>query len=496
MTSPSGLGRSAARGLLVASGGNFAAYVFSFGAAMVLARLLTPNDFGQVALAMAVADLLFIAIGLSLPTALLREPADAVELACRTSMTMMAIACCAAVAVGACITVGLSALMSTTVAALFAVIALARMPPLFGLCLAADIQRRNAYGTFSIVIYGSQAVALVVAVMLGVLGAGVWSLVAREAVASIVLFALAWKFSRWRIRFGFDRTKARELLRFGALMLGSRAGDIMFHRYDTLVVGALAGTRQLGLYNQSYVLAELSNRVYAPVIFTVPLNTYAQLQGDRARTTRMYQLTMFAVVRSVVPLGVVIFVFPGEVLATAFGSQWKPGADMLRALGVYTLLLPVFEHARALMIANGRVAVTLRARAAQLVVLVPAVPVLTLALGGAGAGLAVAAAMIVGTAWILRDARSMTDLRFGDFVAPIVAGVAGGAAGYVVASGISADVVRLIIGGGTMLGVYAIALAGLEGRRIIVNARLLRSYVSQAPDIEPDVAASVPTSLD
>ena len=328
--SSGGLGRTAARGLVVASGGNFATYAFSFGAAMVLARLLTPTDFGQVALAMTVADLLFITIGLSLPTALLREPADRVELAFRTSMTMMVIACCVAVIVGAGIAAGLATLVSGTVAALFAVIAFARMPPLFGLCLAADIQRRNAYGRFSTVVYGSQAFSLVVAVILAFAGVGVWALVAREAAAGVVLFAVAWGFSEWKIRFGFDREKCGELLRFGALMLGSRAGDIMFHKYDNLVVAGIAGTRELGLYNQSYVLAELSNRVYAPVIFTVPINMYAQLQGDRARTTRMYQLTMFGVVRSVLPLGVLIVIFPGEILAVAFGSQWTAGADMLR----------------------------------------------------------------------------------------------------------------------------------------------------------------------
>ncbi len=452
---------------------------------MVLARILTPTDFGQVALAVTVADLLFIAIGLSLPTALLREGAANVELAFRTSMTMMAIASGAAIAVAAGIAIALSALVSATVAELFAIVALSRMPSLFGLCLAADIQRRNAYGHFSTVMYGSQAVSLVVAVTLALLGVGVWALVAREAVGGLVLFGLAWRLSEWKIRFGWDRTKSRELLRFGALMLGSRAGDIMFHKYDNLAVAGIAGTRQLGLYNQAYVLAELSTRVYAPVILTVPMNMYAQLQGDRVRTSRMYQLTMFAVVRSVLPLGVVMFVFPSEVLAVAFGSQWTAGADMLRALGVYALLIPVFEHARALMIANGRVAVTLRARAVQLMVLIPAAPALTWVLGGAGAGLAVAAAMIVGTGWILRDARALVDQRFKDYVAPVVAGVAGGGTGFAVASELGSDFGRLVAGAGAMLCVYALALVALEGRQLATNARLLWSYLRHPPVAEP-----------
>lgn len=478
------LGRSAARGLLLASGANFATYLFSFGAAVLLARLLTPNDFGQVVLATTIADLLFLAVGLSLPNALVREPAASVEIARRTAMTMTAIGSLGLVVFGAVIGLGLSVWMSATVGLLFTTVVASRIPQLFGLCITADLQRRNAYGRYSTVVYGSQALSLVVAIALGLLGAGVWALAAREVAAGAAVLILALCLAQWTISFGFDRSKCRELFKFGVLMLGSRAGDIVFHRYDNLVVGAIAGTRQLGFYNQAYVLAELSNKVYAPVIYQVPYSVYAQLQGDSARTTLMYQLMMFVIVRSVMPLAIVMITFPGELLVVLFGGQWAPATEMLRALGLYTLLLPVFEHARVLLVANGDVAATLRARVAQLAVFLPLTPVLTVLYGGQGAGLAVAGAMIVGTASIVAKAQRLARFRIKDWVVPVVAGGVGAAAGMAVAASVSGELVRLIAGGGVSMAAYSGCLAALERGRLLTNARILRSYLRDPPNDE------------
>ena len=301
-----GLGRSAARGMLLASGANFSTYALSFGASVLLAHLLSPTNFGEAALAIAIADLLFLVGGFSLPIALLREPEASVGTALRTSMTMTAAATVGLLAIGSVIALALSSWVAGPVGLIFAVILASRIPPLFGTCLTSELQRRNAYGLYSAVVYGSQAFSVLVAVGLGLAGAGVWALAGRELAAGSCLFLLAMTLSRWRIQFGFDSAQCRALIRFGVLMLGSRIGDVLFHRYDNLMVGLLAGTRQLGLYNQAYVVAELGNKVYAPVIYQVPMSVYSQLQADPARTGLMYQLMMFAIVRSVLPLALIM----------------------------------------------------------------------------------------------------------------------------------------------------------------------------------------------
>jgi O-antigen/teichoic acid export membrane protein len=472
-----GLGRTATRGALLASGANVGTYALSFASSIVLARLLTPTEFGEAALASTIADFLFLIISVSLPTALVREPAASVQIALRTSVAMVAMASGGLVVIGGSLAVALSLWVEGPVGVLFAAFLAARIPSLFALLLTSELQRNNAYGRYSMIIYGSQAISLVVVVTFGFLGAGVWALVSRDVTVGLTMLIMAIAFSRWNLRLGFNRAKARELLKFGVQMMGSRIGDVLFHRYDNLVVGAATNSTQLGLYNQAYVIAELGNKAYAPVIFQVPLTVYAQLQGDAQRTQRMYELTMFVILRSVVPIGLVLLLFPTELMGLMFGSPWKPAGDMLRALGAYAVLLPIFEHARVLLIANGNVAATLRARAVQLAVFLPATIPLTIWLGAEGAGISVAVAMIVGTFAIVRSAQSLARFRAADCRAPVIGGLVAAVVASIGAHQINGDTLRLLLGSVSAVVLYGALLVVLERQALISNVKLFASFL-------------------
>jgi O-antigen/teichoic acid export membrane protein len=477
-----GLGRAAIRGTALAASANATVYAFSLVSTLILARLLTPTQFGQAALAITIAEFLFIVGGMSLPTALLREPESSVKVALQTSISLTALASVGVCAVGGLLVLCIATWGSDLVAALLATVVAARVPPLFALCLTSELQRRNAYGPFTLITYGSQAFSVAVALALGFSGAGAWALAGREVAAGGALFLLAVGLSRWSLTPGLDRTKARELLKFGVEMLGSRIGDLLFHRYDNLVVGSVGGTTQLGLYNQAYVLAEVGNRVYAPLIHQVPLSVYTQLQGDAERTERMYHLIMFVIVRSVVPIGVLMIALPDEILDVLFGPPWRPASGMLQALGAYAVLLPIFEHARVLLVAHGQVRATLRARVAQLAVLIPSMVPLVILDGGRGAGVAVGAAMLVGTAVIVSRANSLATFTLSGHVAPVVAGTVAGLAATVAAGVPNGHLAQLVAGVGGAIATYGLTLVMLEGRLLAKNLGTFALFLRRPSD--------------
>ena len=475
---------------MLVTGAQLCSYLLSFASILILARLLVPSEFGTVALAVAIADFLMVGASFSLPAAILREPDETAEETFNSAMYVTAATSAVVLLAAAPVGFLLSSLESGQLAAVFAAIIGGRGFAVLGYCYLAEVERRLAYGRFSVTQIGSQLLALVVAVGLGVAGAGVWALAARDIVLSVAGFFLSMAFSRWRPRKGFDGKKARELVRFGIQMAASRFGDMLFHRYDNLVVGAIAGLRQLGLYNQAYVIAEVGNRVFAPVLAYLPLNLYAKLQRSPQQTERVYELLMFWLVRAVVPIGLVFVIVPAELLTFLFGARWAPAADMLRGLSAYAMLLPLFEHARVLLVANGAVASVLRARAVQLAVFLPAVPVLVLLWGGPGAAMAVAAAMVAGTATIIGAARRWAVYPYSGYVPPLLgATVAAGAAVFILQF-IDAHTTRLLVGLTTVLGMYVGSLVAIERSRLRDNLRVLVESLRQRPQTE--LASEVP----
>jgi O-antigen/teichoic acid export membrane protein len=260
-------------------------------------------------------------------------------------------------------------------------------------------------------------------------------------------------------------------------MFWSRLGELMFHRYDNLIVGTISGTRPLGLYNQAYLMGEISHKTLLPVVHYVPLNTYAQLQHDPERMRRAYHLVMFFLARAVPLAGLIFLLLPSELLAVAFGDKWKPAADMLRALSVYAVLLPLFEHARILLVATGAVRSTVRARVAQLTVFLPATVVLVATLGAVGAGISVAVAMIVGTAVIFNLSRETGHFPLSGYLPPLGASLAAALVGVALGGLVEGDLARLVAIGGAIVSVYTLALLLIERAELITNLKLVLSFL-------------------
>jgi O-antigen/teichoic acid export membrane protein len=467
------LGQAATRGAIVLSAAGVAANIASFCSLLVLARLLSPQQFGQAALATAIAELILLLGAWSLPTALIREDPKTVEELFNAALALLLLIIPAMLAVGAAIGLLLNAFESRTIAVLFFAILAAGALSFVGNCFAAELERRFAYGRFSVIQLLGTSAAIAVSLGLAWAGAGVWALGGRYISLSVVATVASVLLSAWRPTRKVSLDRMRYLTRFGGMMVVSRLGDMLFHRYDNFVVGTVSGTYQLGLYNQAYVLAEAGNRVLMPVLAYVPLATYSRIQGDRSRTTRAFRIVTFFLSRTVTPLAVVFLVIPQELIGVLLGDNWKPAAWMLRGLSLYALLLPMFMHMRELLIANGAVRQVINARIVQLAFFLPGIVIAVWLWGGRGAAVVVAIGMVIGTAAMVSPIRRYVEVDMRDYVPPAVAGLAAAAAGLVAQRFVVGDTSTLLVVSATVVLVYSGLLMLIERSALRANLRFL-----------------------
>lgn len=490
------LARLATRGAALLSAANFLAYVISFAAMLALARMVAPNDFGKAVFAVAVAEVLFVVGAWSLPLALIREPEETFQAAFDTALVLLAGASGALLGLGAGVAVGLWLLDGAQVALVFGAIIGGRVLQLFAGCFVACLEREFAYGRVSIIQIAATGAGVLAALAVAHQGGGVWALGLRDVGVSVTMFILALALTRWRPGRRFSAANAREMLRFGAAMVGSRLGEMLFHRFDNLVVGVVAGARQLGFYNQAYVLTETGNRLYGPVLQQLPMATYARIQDDRQRTANVFSLVMFALSRGVTPLALAFALMPSETLTVAYGSAWREAAPALRWLSVYALLAPLFDQMRVLLVSNGAVGAVLRARAIQLAWFLPALVCATWLWGAPGAGAAVASGMVTGMAAILPATRRLATWPWRELIAPALASGVAAVSTMAVLANVEGDARRLLLGGATLAVAYAVTLMVVDGRRLFDFARtVVRSLRSERPAerVPPLAPAHVPS---
>ncbi len=470
-----GLGRRFFVGGLYVGFGSWVTSALNFAIALVVARLLGPEVLGFYAL-VASLDLLLGMIGaFSIQLAIVQQPRESDALydtgmwiSIRLAVIGIALASVAALVLGQ--------LRGAAAGWSLVVLGLARAMQLTAQAPLARLDRRLRFRAVATVNAVSLNLPNVAALGLAALGAGVWSLIARDALVAFLTIALSFGLSGYRYRGQYDRGLASGLMAFGRPMFFARAAEIVFDRVDRLFVGAWLGDLALGLYHQARVLAETPNtgmRTLSPLAF----NLYSRLQGDPRRLARAYRILNYFLLRVVCVGSAVLLVHPAETIRLLLGAEWVAAAPTLRWLALYAALLPVFENMKILLQGRGAVWASVILRAVQIGLFVPGI-----ALGiafdqiewVAGALLFVTLAGVVLALYFNRAVLESGLGRIG--AAPALALV-------VVALGFALDPwnVRAVVPWWVLPAlpalVYALVLLALERGRLVSELRYLRGIV-------------------
>jgi lipopolysaccharide exporter len=460
----------------------------SFATIAVLAHMIPPRQFGQVALATAFADALVILTGMSLPAAIIRADDSVLEETFRAAIVIAGAVATVVVVLASAAAIALKAAGHSQIGLLLLALVGGRLFVVLGQCFGADLDRRFAFRQVATLQLVSIVIASGLAVALATLEFGVWALVARDVAQGIALACALVFMSSFRVTGWPSARRIAEVGRFAAKMTASRLSDMLFHRYDNVIVGLLAGSRELGLYAQSYSLAETINKGAAPMLTYVPLPTYVRLKTDHRRTQATFDVIMFFLVRITLPIVVVLIVFPADVLRLVFGENWTAAAPILALLAVYGGLLPLFAHVRELLIAHGAIDRILRVRTAQLAIFLPSVPIATLLWGGTGAAGAAALGMAVGVVAILLQARSLVSVGVRHFVVPVSAAILAGTAARLAATALdlhSGFAAGVVIGLVVYSAVILLCERSLVGQNLRAITTAFRHVPTAAPAMRP-----------
>lgn len=305
-------------------------FVITMVSTVVLARLLTPSDFGLVAMVTAITGLgqAFADIGLSEAT-IQREDISHAQVSVLFWINL-------AVGVGlTAITVGLGPVLAwfyhqprlihiADVLSLVFVICGLRVQP------DAILKRQMRFTALAIrnVVAASLAVAL--AILLALRGAGYWALVAFPLTESLAQVAISWSIVHWRPGLPRRCAEIGSLIRFGGNVAISYLIFTIINSIDKILVGRYWGSSELGLYSKAYKLILVPVVQLNAPIAGVAVPAFSRMQNDADRSARYYlrAVNLLAWVGSAI-FGF-LFVAAAPVIILALGRQWVEAVPVFR----------------------------------------------------------------------------------------------------------------------------------------------------------------------
>ncbi|MFN0063713.1 MAG: lipopolysaccharide biosynthesis protein [Myxococcaceae bacterium] len=180
-----------------------------------------------------------------------------------------------------------------------------------------------------------------VAVFLALRGFGVWALATQILLATVMTMLLQWRVSRWTPLFVFRVASLRRLFRFGGYLLVSSLLDGAYTRGYAVLLGKWYGARELGLYNRADGTQQLPVGVLGLVLSRVAFPVFSEAAGDVQRLRRGVQLAVRGVMLLNVPLMLGLVVTAEPLVVTLFGEVWKPCVPVLQILALSGVLWPL-----------------------------------------------------------------------------------------------------------------------------------------------------------
>lgn len=297
---------------------------------VILAQLLSPHDFGVLAMAMVFTEFTVMFVDMGIGQALIQKQ-DAEDAHYCSAFWLN-------VALGLILMLVMAALspliarfyrqpgLGPVVAALSLNFVLASLTVVQQSLLTKEMEfRKLAFRDIGAVI-----VAGVVAIGLARAGWGVWSLVAQSLTFTAVNAAAVWGLSSWRPKFSFSFRHVKDIFHFSLHMTGSNAVNQLARQMDKLLIGRFLGSEALGLYALAYKLMLIPVENVTWVVNKVMFPAFSTIQHDLDRVRRTYTRMLKAVALVTFPLMVGLFVSAPEVVRVLFGPQWESTTVLIR----------------------------------------------------------------------------------------------------------------------------------------------------------------------
>jgi len=331
-----------------------------FAATIILARLLTPADFGVIALLTFFSSLAMVFVQGGLSTALIRRQDSTPEeesavfwwnLGASTAFATVLSLIAAPVAKFYGYPVLQPLMFMAAAQVVLSALGAVQTALLTRALRFADLAKAGVLAT---VVSSAGGIGAALA------GAGVWALAIQLVAYAAVNTMILWWVSDWRPVFHFDVSTIRPLARFGAWLGLSNTLEVFYTQGFALLIGKLYGARDLGLYNRAATTQTLPSLILSNAVSRVALPLFSEREHDPEALKRGLRMALGFVMLINLPIMAGAAMFPDLVILVLFGERWLPAAPILAILAWSGLFYPLHVLNLQLMLAEGRSATYFR----------------------------------------------------------------------------------------------------------------------------------------
>lgn len=326
----------------------------TFVVGIILARLLSPSDYGLIAMTAIFTEISSIIVDSGFSTAIIRKK-ERTEMDYSTVFIMNVL-----ISIVVCV---LLFVCSGSIADFYRepllkdIIRLNGLFVFLGSFIAVQSTRMAAemkFKTKNIISIVNTVIGGIISVGMAFAGFGVWALVFPRFFRIISDAVLYWFYQRWFPRLQFSWTSCRELFSFGSKMMASSVINVIYNNIYPIVIGKRFSSADLGLYSKASGYAQLPSGTITGVVGSVALPILSNIQDDDERLRESYRKLIRLTSFLVFPVMFGMAALARPLVIVLITEKWLGAVLFLQILCFDQMLYPIHGLNLSLLQVKGR----------------------------------------------------------------------------------------------------------------------------------------------
>lgn len=218
----------------------------------------------------------------------------------------------------------------------------------------AKLRKEMRFKTLMFVHLPSTIISVIVAIAMALSGFGVWSIVGQQLSMRLAYAIQIWFHAKWRPLWVFNKQKAKGLFSFGSKLMISGVLDAAFRNIYLVIIGRFFPVATLGYYQNAKKLVDTPTKTLSTVLKNVTFSAFSTIQDNDQKLKKGYKMVIQQILFWLCPILVISAVLATPLFSLVLTDKWLPAVPFFQFLCVVGILYPLQAYNLEIVNVKGR----------------------------------------------------------------------------------------------------------------------------------------------
>ncbi len=220
----------------------------------------------------------------------------------------------------------------------------------FNIVQRNQLRKKLNFKVLSIVTITTSIIALSITIFMAYKGFGVWSLVVQNLISAAIPAIIFWFFIKWRPIFVFSLKSFKELFSFGFYMFLTNLINQFGNQIQGLLIGKVYNPSTMGYYSKAHGTERLASRSISNIMSQVTFPLFSQVQDDKSRLANIIRRLAMTISFLTFPILFILMLCAKPIFLLLYSDRWLPSVPYFQVLciaGLASCMIAVNTHSVA-----------------------------------------------------------------------------------------------------------------------------------------------------